>query len=334
MPDRITASIVQYAPVFLNLPASLDRLEDGVRKAAADGSVLIATAECWLPGYPVWLDFAPDAALWNNDGAQALFTALAGNAVTRGDQHLTRLQALSDETGAVLVIGTHERDGKTLYNTSFTFVPGGQAGLPHRKLVPTYTERLVWGRGDGSTLVSADSPIGRIGNLICWEHWMPLARAAMHAAGEDCHVAQWPVVKDMHLVASRHYAFEGGTPVIAAGSYMRKSDVVDGYRSLGTPATAGEALLESITVNGVGEPDAVIHAGGSTIIGADGDILSEPVSNREAIVSAEIDMTLAQTQALTLDTDGHYSRPDIFELHVDTAPRHGVVFSSVDTKQV
>ena len=91
---------------------------------------------------------------------------------------------------------------------------------------------------------------------------------------------------------------------------------------------------ESIAVNGVGEPDAVIHAGGSTIIGADGDILSEPVFNREAVVSAEIDMTLAQTQALTLDTDGHYSRPDIFELHVDTAPRHGVVFSSVDTKQV
>lgn len=322
MSNNPVVAIVQEAPVFLNLEASVEKALTCIRSAASQGAQIVAFAECWLPGYPVWLDFSPEAALWDHKGAKALFRLLYENSVVRGDRHLAALQSLADDLNIFIVMGTHERDGNTLYNTSFTFSSGAAAPAPHRKLVPTYTERLVWGRGDGSTLAAVDTPWGKLGNLICWEHWMPLARAAMHNLRETIHVAQWPVVKDMHQVASRHYAFEGRCAVVAAGSIISKGDVMDGFHSLSRPEPEAEAMLAAMP----GTPDDLIHSGGSAIIGADGAYVTEPVFDKPAIVLGTLDMSAVAEQAQTLDTDGHYSRPDVFELSVNTKPQPGVKF--------
>ena len=317
-----TVAIVQEAPVFLNLGASVEKAIAHITEAAAGGANIIAFAECWLPGYPVWLDFAPNAALWNDPGAKALFRLLTDNSVVMGDKYLAKLQKVSADLGVYIVMGTHERSGATLYNTTFTFTPDASPPTPHRKLVPTYTERLVWGRGDGSTLKALQTPWGMLGSLICWEHWMPFARAAMHAQHEFLHVAQWPIVKDMHQVASRHYAFEGRCAVAAAGSIMTKRDIVDGFTSLGTNEPLAQAMLASMP----GDDADFIHNGGSAVIDANGDYLAEPVFNQTALVSAAIDLDKQREAWQTLDTDGHYSRPDIFELSVNTAPQPGVKF--------
>ena len=324
MEQTPTVAVVQEPPVFLNLDASAEKAIGHIREAAAKGAQIISFAECWLPGYPVWLDFAPGAAVWDEPGAKTLFRLLAENSVVAGDKFLQKFQALSQELGVFIVMGTHERDGATLYNTTFTFSPSLNKPVPHRKLVPTYTERLVWGRGDGSTLETIETPWGVLGSLICWEHWMPLARAAMHAKQEFLHIAQWPIVKEMHQVASRHYAFEGRCAVAAAGSIMRKSDVMEGYGSLKVNELEAEAMLASMP----GEPDDFIHNGGSSVIAADGSYITEPMFDEAGIVVGAIDLKVQREAAQTLDTDGHYSRPDVFELTVNTQPQPGVKFKS------
>ncbi len=322
MSQQPTIAIVQEPPVFLNLAKSAEKAISHVRDAANAGAQIVAFAECWLPGYPVWLDFAPGAALWDDSGAKALFRLLAQNSVVAGDKYLTAFQDLAKELNIFIVLGTHERDGTTLYNTTFTFSPNMDSPVPHRKLVPTYTERLVWGRGDGSTLETVDTPWGVLGSLICWEHWMPLARAAMHAKKEFLHVAQWPIVKDMHQVASRHYAFEGRCAVAAAGSIMSKGDVVDGFASLKLNEREAEMMLASMP----GDNDEFIHNGGSAVIAADGSYITDPVFDKPTLVMGTIDLTVQQEAAQTLDTDGHYSRPDVFELTVNTQPQPRVKF--------
>jgi len=322
MKKNPTLAIIQEAPVFLNLKASLEKAILHIRRAAEGGADIVAFAECWLPGYPVWLDFSPEAALWDHKGAKTLFRLLSENSVTSDGPELNALQSLADELYVHIVMGTHERAGKTLYNTSFTFSPGTDKPTPHRKLVPTYTERLVWGRGDGSTLAAVDTPWGKLGNLICWEHWMPLARAAMHNLGESIHIAQWPAVKDMHQVASRHYAFEGRCAVAAAGSYMRKRDVIEGFLSLDVDEPEALAMLEAIP----GGPDDLIHSGGSALIAANGSYIAEPIFDEPGTLYGTVDMAQQTEEAQTLDTDGHYSRPDVFDLTVNTAPQPGVTF--------
>lgn len=151
---------------------------------------------------------------------------------------------------------------------------------------------------------------------------MPLARAAMHAQKEAIHIAQWPVVKDMHQVASRHYAFEGRCAVLAAGSILSKTEIIDGYQSLAKQHKEAAALLQSMPEQEAG----LIHSGGSAIIAADGSYVTEPVLNSAGLVTGSIDLSHQQQEALTLDTDGHYSRPDIFELNVNTKPQLGVAF--------
>lgn len=322
MSSNPTVTIVQEAPVFLNLDASLEKAVSSIAKAAKAGADIVAFAECWLPGYPVWIDFAPNAAIWDEPGAKTLFRLLADNCVVMGDKYLAKLQKVADDLNVYIVMGTQERAGATLYNTIFTFAPDANAPTPHRKLVPTYTERLVWGRGDGSMLNTVQTPWGALGSLICWEHWMPLARAAMHAQHEFLHVAQWPIVKDMHQVASRHYAFEGRCAVAAAGSIMTKSDILAGFGSLKENEPEAHAMLASMP----GAENDFIHNGGSAVIDASGSYLAEPLYDQSGLVSAAITLSDQREAWQTLDTDGHYSRPDIFELSVNTAPQQGVKF--------
>jgi predicted amidohydrolase len=182
-----------------------------------------------------------------------------------------------------------------------TFGHDGALLNRHRKIMPTYTERMVWGLGDGASLRSVETGAGRLGGLICWEHWMPLARHALHMSGEDIHVAAWPQVKEMNLVASRHYAFEGRCFVIAAGAIMKAADLPAELEPVGN-------LKDS--------PNSLVLNGGSAIIAPDGALLAGPVFDEETILTADLDLSRIAEESLTLDVTGHYSRPDIFELRM------------------
>ncbi|MGB7407810.1 MAG: nitrilase-related carbon-nitrogen hydrolase, partial [Pontixanthobacter sp.] len=207
---------------------------------------------------------------------------------------------------------------QSLYNNQLLFRPG-QPPLDHRKLVPTHGERLIWMRGDGSTLCVHQAEWGKVGNLICWEHWMPLARAAMHNLGEAVHVAAWPTVREEYALASRHYAFEGRCFVLAAGLVQRKSDLLDGLERVGGDGAARE-LFEAI------ESD-VLNTGGSFIARPDAQVLAKAGEGEEMLI-AELDLSEIGANLTSLDTDGHYSRPDIFELSIDMRSKDGVAWKN------
>ncbi|MTI87926.1 MAG: carbon-nitrogen hydrolase family protein [Balneolaceae bacterium] len=314
---------MQHSPNYLNLPRSISKAVTLCREAANQHADLIVFPETWLPGYPVWLDYAPEAGLWDHPPAKALYRLLTENAVQIEDPHFNKLSETASDLEIVIVMGAHEKVGRTLYNTLFYFLPDGSHQL-HRKLMPTYTERLIWGQGDGSTLPVVEHHKANIGGLICWEHWMPLARSAMHHLGEDIHIAQWPAVKELHQVASRHYAFEGQCYVIAAGTTISKKQMLNGLSSV-IQTKEDEAALELINSIPT-EPKEYILKGGSAVIKPNGEYLTEAVYDAEEIIYSHLDMQLLSEGNLFLDTDGHYSRPDVFNLSVNTQAQTNVTF--------
>ncbi len=292
--------------MFLDLDASVAKAITLTEKAARNGARIITFGETWLPGYPAWLDYYPDVALWDHAPSKEVFARLRQNSVSVPGRETQRLGQLAGDHKLTLVIGVNERvesgpGNGTLYNSLLTFTPDGLLANHHRKLVPTYTERLVWGQGDGGGLESVATSAGRVGGLICWEHWMPLARQALHNSGEDIHVAVWPTVHEMHQIASRHYAFEARCFVLAAALVMRAKDLPTELRA--TPELAGNS-------------DAFVLRGGSAIIGPDGNYVVEPVYEQEATITAELDLNAVDREKMTLDVSGHYSRPDIFTFQV------------------
>lgn len=306
--ESIVVAAVQAAPVFGNLSATLAKTRELIGQAAKLGADLVALPESWLPGYPAWLDFAPGAALWDNPATKKVYADLVANSVCVPGPATEELSAAAREHGVALVAGIHERieDGpgrNTLYNTLLTFDAEGKLCNHHRKLVPTYTERLVWGPGDAAGLKAVRVGQVKVGGLICWEHWMPLARQAMHDSGEDIHIASWPACREMHQVASRHYAFEGRCFVAAVGSILRAGDL---------PAELG------LTGEIANEPDKLVLNGGSMIIAPDGDVLAGPVYDQETILTATCDLSRIKAESMTLDVSGHYQRPDVFELKINS----------------
>lgn len=306
LPNKIKVGIIQASPVFSNLEASLEKAVDYIERAAGEDVRLVAFGETWLPGYPAWLDHCPDAALWNHLPTKEVFARLRRNSIVVPGEETRRLSRVARDNNIVIVIGVNERvdagaGNGTLYNSQLIFDSDGTLAVRHRKLIPTYTERLVWGQGDGTGLKAAATSVGRIGSLICWEHWMPLARQAMHEAGEHIHVAVFPEVHEMHQVTSRQYAFEGRCFVLAVGLLMRAGDLPD-------------ALTKTNSVKD--EPKRLILRGGSAIIAPDGSYVVEPVFDDERIITAELDLTMIDRERMTLDVTGHYARPDVFDFRI------------------
>lgn len=304
MSRSLKVAIVQ-AEAAADLDAGLDRTRAKALEAAADGASLIVFPETWLPGYPAWLDHCRDAALWNHPPVKRVFARMAANSVAVPGPALDRLAEVAREAGATLVLGVSERveqgPGRgTLYNSLLTIGPDGRLLNHHRKLMPTYTEKLVWGEGDIEGLRAVDTPAGRVGALVCWEHWMPLTRQALHQSGEDVHVAVWPSVHEMHQVASRHYAFEGRCFVLASGALMRASSLPAELEIHPDRRDANELLLQ----------------GGSAIIGPDGAYLAGPVFEEEAIVTAVLDLDRVREESMTLDVTGHYHRSELFDFEL------------------
>lgn len=312
MSNRITVGIIQASPVYLDLAATMAKLERLVREGADQGARVLACGETWLTGYPAWLDHYRGAALWNHEPVKQVFARHRQSSIVIPGRETRALGQLTAELGVVLVLGVNERvdrgpGNRTLYNALLIFDERGQLSVHHRKLVPTYTERLIWGPGDGHGLRVAETNIGHVGGLICWEHWMPMARQVLHNYGEHIHVAVWPTCHEMHQLASRHYAFEGRCFVLAVGSLLSVDDIPESMR---TQIGAAEE-----------RDDRLLLRGGSAIIAPDGRYVLEPTMAREGVLTAEIDLDEIDREAMTLDVTGHYARPDILTCTVDRTRR-------------
>ena len=306
----IRVAVIQDEPAA-TLSDGVARTRELTTAAAKRGAVLVAFPETWIPGYPAWLDVCRDAALWDHAPVKRVFARMADHSVVVDGDSGRTLGEIARDANVTLVIGVTERVGTgvgrgTLYNSLLTFGPDGSLLNHHRKLVPTYTERMVWGNGDARGLAAVDTPAGRVGGLVCWEHWMPLARQALHESGEDIHVAVWPNVHEMLQVASRHYAFEGRCFVLAAGSLLRAEHLPPEL----------EPHPDRVT-----SPSQLVLRGGSAIIAPNGAYVAGPVFDEPCILTADIDLGKAREELMSLDVAGHYSRPDALELKVTRVRR-------------
>ncbi|MEO1262825.1 MAG: carbon-nitrogen hydrolase family protein [Bacteroidota bacterium] len=307
MRTEIRMAIVQEGPVYLNLPQSLQKLEKLVKEAASNGTELLVFGETWLCGYPAWLDHCPNVALWNHEPTKQVFARMLQNGVTVPGPATKMISSLAKTHQMVIGIGVNEsvKDGPgsgTIYNTFLLFDADGSMVTHHRKLMPTYTEKLLYGLGDARGLHSSNTVLGKISGLVCWEHFMPLSRQVLHNDGEFIHLALWPMVHEMHQVASRQYAFEGRCFVIAAGQMMQAKDFPS---ELELPEHLKKA------------PEEWILNGGSCVIAPDGFYDLKPQFDQEGIIYHTMkDLDHYQRESITLDTSGHYQRPDIFKLKI------------------
>jgi predicted amidohydrolase len=306
--SAISIAIVQHKPAFLDLETSLQRIEQFATEAAANGAELVAFGETWLCGYPSWLDYAPEMGLWDHEPTKQVFQRMHESGVEVPGPVTRRLGALARQKRVLIGIGVNEvvRKGAhhgTIFNAFLLFDQSGELVVHHRKLIPTYTEKLLYGTGDGHGLRAAHTPFGNIGGLICWEHWMPLTRQAMHLAGEHIHLALWPKVHEMHQVASRHYAFEGRCFVIAIGQILQVKDMPNELRM-------PDELAH--------QPEYFLLNGGSCVVAPSGQYLLEPQFDREAILYVDIpDLMQTYRERMTLDVTGHYNRNDVFSFDVN-----------------
>jgi predicted amidohydrolase len=298
-PTRFKVAAVQASPVFLNRDATVEKGCALIAEVASAGARLAVFPETWIPGYPAW---AMADSRWNHAPSKQVHGLLYRNAVEVPGPAVERLCEAARRNGIAVVMGINERTPTgTLYNSMLFIDRDGTLLGTHRKLVPTYHERMVWGRGDGSTLSVFDSSVGRLGGLVCWEHWMPLARYALYAQGEQVHAAVWPSAPETFLLACRTMAFEGRLFVVAAAGYLTRSMLPPDFPL----AKEMEAL-----------PEELCH-GGSAVIGPDARFIAGPVYGCETIVYADIDLDRIPEEKQLLDVAGHYSRPDVFSLSVN-----------------
>ncbi len=301
----VTVAAVQATPVFLDREATTDKACALVKEAADHGAELVVFPESFIPTYPDWVWRAP---AW---GDSEFLDRLYANSVQVPGPVVDQLGQAAADAGAYVVMGVNEIDGGTLYNTLLYVGPDGRLLQRHRKLMPTGGERTVWGMGDGSELGVVRTPFGAVGGLICWENYMPLARAAIYAQGCDVYVAPTWDNSDSWIATLRHIAKEGRLFVIGVAPLLRGSDVPDDLR--------GETY---------GGSDDWMSRGYTTIVAPGGDIIVGPVLDREEIVYADLDVEGTRAQRRMFDPVGHYSRPDVFTLHVDTRAKRPVVFDS------
>jgi nitrilase len=296
---RIAAA--QFAPVYMDRDATIARACDLIREAAADGAKLVVFPEAFVPGYPDWTWVVP-----NYDGKtrNALHARLLDQAVTIPSEATDVLGAAAAEAGVHVVIGVHERNaessGGSVFNSLLFLDSSGEILGKHRKLMPTGAERQVWAQGDGTTLRVYDTPFGRLGGLICWESFMPLARAALYDAGVQVLVIPTWDKSDGWLTAMQFIAREAGAFVVSCCMALRTSDV---------PEELGFTTLYPT-------PREWINTGRSCVIGPNGAVLAGPLDGEEGFVTADIELADISAAKRTWDVAGHYARRDVFDLSV------------------
>jgi nitrilase len=307
MSSRFAAAVIQSAPVVFEPKATLAKVRDLTADASKQGATLVVFPEAFVSAYPKGLDFGARVGSRTSEGRDD-FRKYFDSAIDVPGRATEELSRVAKESGVYVVIGVIEREIGTLYCTVVFFAPDGTFLGKHRKLMPTAMERLIWGFGDGSTLPVYDTPLGKIGAVICWENYMPLLRMAMYAKGIQLYCAPTADDRDTWLATMQHVALEGRCFVLTACQHLRRGDCPADYA-----AVQGD------------DPKTVIMRGGSAIISPLGQLLAGPVFNEDAILLAEIDLGEIARAKYDFDVVGHYARPDIFQLHVNEKPAPPVI---------
>ncbi len=301
----LTVAAAQIAPVWLDRDRTLAKVGRWITRAADRGCGLVAFGEALVPGYPWWIEHT-DGARFNSPVQKALHAHYLEQAVDIDAGHLDATCALARKRAITIVLGTIERPrdrgSHSAYCSLVVIGADGAIGSVHRKLMPTYEERLSWAVGDGHGLRTHQVGAFTLGALNCWENWMPLVRAALYAQGEDLHVASWPGNDYNTRDVTRFAAREGRSYVVAASSLMRRRDIPD---SVPHAAMLRRAL------------PAVMGNGGSCIAGPDGEWIAPPVTGREALIVRSVDIARVREERQNFDAAGHYGRPDVTHLTVD-----------------
>ncbi len=296
----VTGAVVQAGTVLFDKKRTLEKFADLVRDAAAVGAELIVFPEAFVGGYPKGLDFGVRLGMRSDEGRD-LFRRYYDNAIDVPGEDAEKIGKIAASANVHLVIGVIERDQGTLYCTALFFSPAGDLIGKHRKLMPTALERVVWGFGDGSTLPAPETDIGTLGAAICWENYMPQLRLAMYGKGVQFYCAPTVDDRDVWLPTMQMVALEGRCFVLSACQHMIRSDGPDDFHPI-----QGE------------EPGKILIRGGSCIVSPFGKVLAGPVFDEDAILTAELDKDEIIRGKFDLDVVGHYARPDIFTLNVNT----------------
>lgn len=302
-------AVVQAGSTVFDTPRTLDRLTDLTATAAGRGAELVVFPEAFVGGYPKGLGFGARMGSRTPEGREE-FRRYFESAVEVPGPATEHIGRAARAHGVHLVVGAVERAGSTLYCTALFFGPNGALLGKHRKLMPTATERLVWGQGDGSTLPVFDTPAGKVGAVICWENYMPLLRTAMYAKGVEVYCAVTVDDRDTWLPTMRHVALEGRCFVLSACQYLTRGDCPADYAA-----------------GGGDDPNAVLIRGGSCIVGPLGQVLAGPVFQEETVLTADLDLDDIPRARFDFDAIGHYARPDVFRLTVNGAPQVGTEFN-------
>ncbi len=307
-------AIVQTAPVFLQKDDTIKLAVSKIEEAAKKGAKLIIFTEAFIPGYPTWIWRLRPGGDWNL--SEELHARLLDNAVNVESDDLVPIYEAAKRHQVTIVCGIEERESQlgraTLYNTVITIGADGTLLNKHRKLMPTNPERMVWGFGDATGLRVVDTPSGRIGTLLCWENFMPLARYALYAQGVELYIAPTYDSGDNWIGTLQHIAREGCCWVIGCGNLMRGSDIPDDFPDK-------ESLYP--------DKDEWVNPGDSVVIAPGGRIVAGPLHQEDGLLYCEIDLKEVAIAKRTLDVTGHYSRPDIFQLKVNTTPQSPIDFT-------
>ena len=302
--DRLKVGVAQVSPVWLDRAGTLTKVRSWVEQAAEAGCGLVAFGEALVPGYPFWLEHT-DGARFDSDLQKDIHAHYMAQAVRIEAGHLDDLSAVAARKGIAVVLGVVERPadrgGHSLYCSRVHIGADGSIASVHRKLVPTYEERLCWAPGDGHGLQVHQVGAFHVGALNCYENWMPLTRATLHAQGEDLHVALWPGNARNTHSTTQFLAREGRSYVLAASALLRKEDVPHDSPAAKMLATCPDVLAD----------------GGSCIAGPDGEWIVSPVIGREELLVAILDHRLVRRERQNFDPAGHYARPDVMRLTVD-----------------
>lgn len=297
-------AIAQNAPVFLNREATLSKIATWVEDAGAAGASLACFGEAIVPGYPIWL-YRTDAARWDAPDQKELHAKYVSEAVCIEDGHLNEVCETAAKNRCSVILGVVERPkdrgGHSIYCSRVFIDQKGSIGSVHRKLVPTYEERLSWSNGDGAGLVTHAVGEFTVGALNCWENWLPMARAALYAAGEDLHVMLWPGSGGLTRDLTKFVALESRSFVVSASAIIRAADI-------GPEVPHRESIVKG---------DSTFQDGGSCIVGPDGEWIMEPVIGKEELLFADLDFNRVLEERQNFDPSGHYARPDVLKLTVD-----------------